>query len=64
VTWLRGSLALLGTKQKHRVLQPTPLTGISSRDSKLKDKRGKLTYEFDLEESSDTWCLESARSPT
>jgi hypothetical protein len=31
---LRGSLAQITTKQKHGVLQPTPLTGISSRDSK------------------------------
>jgi hypothetical protein len=28
------SLAQITTKQKHGVLQPTPLTGISSRDSK------------------------------
>jgi hypothetical protein len=31
---LRGSLARITTEQKHGVLQPTPLTGISSRDSK------------------------------
>jgi hypothetical protein len=41
-----------------------PLTEISSRDSKSRDKRGELTYDFDLEGSLDTWFLGSARSPT
>jgi hypothetical protein len=61
---LRGSLELITIEQKHGLLQPTPLTRISSRDSKSKDKRGEFTYESDSKESLDTWCFGSARSPT
>jgi hypothetical protein len=45
------------------VLQPTPLNkNLVSRFEIQKIGGEKIMYEFDLEESLDTWCLGSARS--